>query len=1072
MLSRNSAVRHVIWLLSGLVVLFVFIWQAPAFYSVQGLANYLPLHMFAETFSIVISMMVFGVAWNVYSKERPGNIVILACALLAVGLIDFAHMLSFKGMPDFITPSGPEKAINLWLSARLIAALALLAVAVRPWQPSHNPHIRYYLLAVSLAVAGLVIWLGLAYPQAWPHTFIEGKGLTPFKIGAEYTIIAILCVPAVLFYLQSRQKHTYDIASLFAATVITILSELSFTLYSDVADIFNLLGHFYKIVAYGFIYRAVFKEGVHEPFRRLDAELAENRRIAEQLQGSASERLQLAAIVEFSSDAIIGKTPDGIVTSWNKGAEKIFGYAADEIIGKHISTLALPDQHAEMQQLLEKICAGETVVNYESERIRKDGTQFYVSLTHSPIRDAAGKVSGISTIAYDVTERKRMEQERIENLRYFESMDKINRAMQGAEDIERMMGNVLDVVLSVFDCDRVGLVHPCNPQVETWQIVMERAKTGYGTETGGGPLPMTDIRAESMQRVLEANGPVRFGPDGDYPVSPKAIESFSIRSFMAIAVYPRTGEPWEFAIHQCSRTRTWTVQEMKLFEEIGRRLADGLNIMLVNRNLQESEQRYRMVFENSPVSIWEEDFSGVKALLDGLRQQGVADIETWFEQHPEMLQQCAQEAKVVDVNAAALVMFGAESKEKLQGGLADTFTPESFDTFREELVHLWNGGTGMSHDTAVHTLRGELLNVTVYFAVCPGYEKTLGKIIVSIVDITERKNAETATFEAQQIFRTLVENSPDIITRYDRDCRRTYVNPTYLKVAQMPQQDLLGSAPAKLSPLPADSAQILQKMLRNVLDNGISEEVDVVWPKSDNIDHWYNVFAYPEFDREGKVISVMTVSRDITERKEAEKERRVSAEKLEQVLLQIIEAIVATVEARDPYTAGHERRVAILAGAIAREMGLPDETVHGITLAASIHDLGKIRVPAEILSKPGKLNSIEFELVKVHAQTGYDIIKEISFSQPIAQIVLQHHERLDGTGYPQGLKDEQILPEAKILAVADVVEAMSSHRPYRPGLGVDAALEEIIRHRGKLYDPAVVDSCVALFREKGFSLEI
>lgn len=939
----DSTMRHLTWLLSGLVILFVFVWQAPAFYSVQGLASYLPLHMFAETFSIVISMMVFGIAWNVYSKERPGNIVILACALLAVGLIDFAHMLSFKGMPDFITPNGSEKAINLWLSARLIAALALLAVAVRPWQPMHNPHIRYYLLAGSLAVAGVVIWLGVVYPQAWPHTFIEGKGLTPLKIGAEYTIIAILCVPAVLFYLQSRQQHTYDIASLFAATVITILSELSFTVYSDVSDIFNLLGHFYKIVAYGFIYRAVFKEGVHEPFRLLDAELAEN---------------------------------------------------------------------------------------------------------------------------------MRMVQERSENLRYFESMDKVNRAMQGAEDIERMMGNVLDVVLSVFDCDRVGLVHPCNPQAETWQIVMERAKTGYDTKTGGRPLPMTDIRAESMRRVLEANGPVRFGPDGDYPVSPNAIERFSIRSFMAIAVYPRTGEPWEFAIHQCSRTRTWTAQETRLFEEIGRRLAYGLNIMLVNRNLHESEQRYRMVFENSPVSIWEEDFSGVKALLDGLKQQGVTDIGTWFEQHPETLQQCAQEAKVVDVNAAALAMLGAESKEKLLGGLADTFTPESFDTFREELVHLWNGGTGMSHDTIVHTLGGELRNVTVYFAVCPGYEKTLGKIIVSIVDITERKNAETATFEAQQIFRTLVENSPDIITRYDRDCRRTYVNPTYLKVAQMPQQDLLGSVPVKLSPLPADSAQILQEMLRRVLDNGIPEEVDVVWPKSDNIDHWYNVYAYPEFDREGKIVSVMTVSRDITERKEAEKERRISAERLEQVLLQIIEAIVATVEARDPYTAGHERRVAILAGAIAREMGLPDETVHGITLAASIHDLGKIRVPAEILSKPGSLNSIEFELVKGHAQTGYDIIKDIQFPQPIAQMVLQHHERLDGSGYPQGLKNRQILLESKILAVADVVEAMSSHRPYRPGLGLDAALEEIIQHRGTLYDPAVVDSCVALFREKDFSFGI
>ncbi|HLY97370.1 MAG TPA: MASE3 domain-containing protein, partial [Sideroxyarcus sp.] len=273
-MQSKTTLRRMTWLLSGLVMLFVLVWQAPAFHTVQGLANYLPLHMFAETFSIVIALMVFGVAWNAFSMERSGNMIILACALLAVGLIDFAHMLSFKGMPDFITPSGPEKAINLWLAGRLVAALGLLAVAWRPWQPFRNPRVRYGLLAGSLIVAALVVWAGIVYPQAWPRTFIAGQGLTPFKIGAEYAIIATLLVPAILFYLQSRRTQSYDAFSLFAATVITILSELSFTLYSDVADVFNLLGHLYKIVAYAFIYRAVFVAGVRDPFQRLDVELA------------------------------------------------------------------------------------------------------------------------------------------------------------------------------------------------------------------------------------------------------------------------------------------------------------------------------------------------------------------------------------------------------------------------------------------------------------------------------------------------------------------------------------------------------------------------------------------------------------------------------------------------------------------------------------------------------------------------------------------------------------------------------------------------------------------------------
>jgi HD-GYP domain-containing protein (c-di-GMP phosphodiesterase class II) len=188
-------------------------------------------------------------------------------------------------------------------------------------------------------------------------------------------------------------------------------------------------------------------------------------------------------------------------------------------------------------------------------------------------------------------------------------------------------------------------------------------------------------------------------------------------------------------------------------------------------------------------------------------------------------------------------------------------------------------------------------------------------------------------------------------------------------------------------------------------------------------------------------------------------------------LEETLQAISATVEMRDPYTAGHQRRVAHLATAIAREMGLPEEQIHGIHLAGIVHDLGKIRVPAEILSKPGLLADIEFGLIKIHPQAGYDILKGIEFPWPIAQAVRQHHERMDGSGYPQGLNAGQILLEAKILAVADAVEAMSSHRPYRPSLGLDTALEEIARQRGVLYDPAAVDSCIILFRAKGFAFE-
>ena len=189
---------------------------------------------------------------------------------------------------------------------------------------------------------------------------------------------------------------------------------------------------------------------------------------------------------------------------------------------------------------------------------------------------------------------------------------------------------------------------------------------------------------------------------------------------------------------------------------------------------------------------------------------------------------------------------------------------------------------------------------------------------------------------------------------------------------------------------------------------------------------------------------------------------------LQQSLEQSIQVIAGTIEARDPYTAGHQRRVGELAIAIAQEMGLPKQQINGIHLAAIIHDLGKIHIPAEILSKPGKLTELEYMMLKTHPQAGYDILKDVKFPWPIAEIVWQHHEKINGSGYPQGLKGDEILLEAKIISVADVVESILSHRPYRPSLGINFSLNEIKRGRGTLYDPAVVDACLNIIENKEF----
>jgi len=215
----------------------------------------------------------------------------------------------------------------------------------------------------------------------------------------------------------------------------------------------------------------------------------------------------------------------------------------------------------------------------------------------------------------------------------------------------------------------------------------------------------------------------------------------------------------------------------------------------------------------------------------------------------------------------------------------------------------------------------------------------------------------------------------------------------------------------------------------------------------------------------------VSIIRDITERKQAEEKEKIGVEKLKLSLDGIINALALTVEQRDPYTAGHQQRVSKLACAIAGEMGIPVDQIEGIRMAGIIHDIGKMHIPTEILCRPGKLTKDEFNIVRSHAQVGYDILKGIEFPWPVADIVHQHHEKMDGSGYPMGLSNGDILMEARILCVADVVEAMASHRPYRPALGMDMALEEISKGKGIHFDANVVDACLTVIKEKEFVFE-
>jgi PAS domain S-box-containing protein/putative nucleotidyltransferase with HDIG domain len=340
-------------------------------------------------------------------------------------------------------------------------------------------------------------------------------------------------------------------------------------------------------------------------------------------------------------------------------------------------------------------------------------------------------------------------------------------------------------------------------------------------------------------------------------------------------------------------------------------------------------------------------------------------------------------------------------------------------------------------------------------------ESRVVRIYGSVKDITERRKAEE---EYRTLFRQMLDGFAlhEIICDGNgnpADYRFLAVNPAFERMTGLKSEEIVGKTIFEV--LPGTEPFWIEKY-GNVALKG---EPAFFESYAKMLDKYYQVSAFrPE---PGKFACVFI---DISDRKKSEMALKATMDRLRRITGSVIEVIIAAVEARDPYTAGHQRRVGDLARAIAAEMGLPPEEAEGIRIAGVIHDLGKISVPAEILSKPRKLSDMEFALVKEHPQKGYEILKEVDFDWPVADMVRQHHERLDGSGYPQGLEGEEIVPGAKILAVADVVEAMASHRPYRPNLGLEAALEEITSGRGVLYDPEVVDACLRLFNEKQYRL--
>ncbi len=452
---------------------------------------------------------------------------------------------------------------------------------------------------------------------------------------------------------------------------------------------------------------------------------------------------------------------------------------------------------------------------------------------------------------------------------------------------------------------------------------------------------------------------------------------------------------------------------------------------LLENQLSESEERFRRLFETASDGI---------VLLEKM------------------------DGKIILTNPASEKILGYTRKESIGNKLQDIGVMLEMGNFQAVMNELSKSGIINYNDVPITTKSGQQIYSDIYLV-------DRAKVAqCNIRDITQRKLSQELLLTKTMLLEAQSETSIDGMLAVNAEGHPILFNRRFGELWRMPQHILEAR----------DDALMLEFILKQLKEPGeFSSKVAYLYKHHEEKSRdeivctdgrVFDRYSSPLLSHDKKYLGRIWFFRDITENKQAEEKLRQTLGSLKKAFQTIIQVMISAVEVRDPYTSGHQKRVTDLALAIAHEMELSPEQIEAISMAGPIHDIGKLSIPAELLSKPKKLTDIEFTLIKEHSRAGYEILKNVESPWPLAEIVYQHHERMNGSGYPRNLKGNEILMEARIMAVADVVESMASHRPYREALGIDAALEEIEKNKGLLFDTAVVDVCLKLFREKDCQL--
>jgi len=768
----------------------------------------------------------------------------------------------------------------------------------------------------------------------------------------------------------------------------------------------------------------------------LEASEVKRKQVEEHLRDT---RDYLDSLLQHANALIIVWDANQQIDTFNRAFEQMTGYEAEEVVGQPLSMLFPEASRDESLATVRQTSSSEYRESVEIPILGKDGEIRIVLWNLANIYDKDSKTL-LATIGQgqDITERKQAE-ERLKHLNLvLRTIRSVNQLIVWEKDRDKLLKGICDRLIETR-----GYYNAWVAIVDDSGRLVTGAEAGWGKDflplqeqLKRGELPRCGRQALGQSEVVVTEDPLSACTDCPLAEKHHGGGVMTLRLEYGGKVYGLLSVtvPVVFTVDE---------EEYSLFKEVVTDIAFALH------NIEVEEERKRA----------EEALQEAREYAEGI-------VETVH----EPLVVLDADLRIISANRCFYQTFKV-TPEEVQGQSVYELGNRQWDIpkLRELLKEILPNNTAfddfmIDHEFATIGRRVMLLNARRIYR--DGNKTQM--ILLAIEDITERKRAEKQLRESEKKYRAIFETTGTATIIIEEDTTLSLVNTEFERLSGYSKKELEGKKSWTEFVVKDD----LDRMKEYHRLRRVDEESAL------------RNYEFRFVDRYGKVKDIfLTITMipgtkqsvasllDITERRRAEEELKQNFEKIQRTLEETVHALALTTDKRDPYTASHQRRVTQLACAIASEMGLSEEQIGGLHTAAVIHDIGKIHIPAEILSKPGQLTEPELAIMKSHPQNGHDIVQAVEFPRPVAEILLQHHERMDGSGYPRGLSGEDILLEARILGVADVVEAMSSHRPYRPALGIDKAIFEILENKGRLYDPDVVDACLRLFTKKEFKFE-